>query len=44
VFGVPSSAKKSRTFNDPNGFNFTTYQRYIADAERNNNGEYGEEA
>jgi hypothetical protein len=42
VFGVPTSAKRSKTFNDPHGFNFTTYQRYISNAQRNNNGKYGE--
>jgi hypothetical protein len=40
VFGVPNSAKRSKVFNDPKGFNFTTYQRYIVYAEKNNNGEY----
>ena len=40
VFDVPTSAKKHNTYNDPKGFNFVTYQRYIAHAEKNNNGEY----
>jgi len=43
VFGVPDSAKHCKNFKDQNGFNFTTYKRYLTDALRNNNGEYGED-
>ena len=41
VFGVPASAKSATEFNDQEGFNFITYQRYLSDALKNNNGEFG---
>jgi len=40
VFGVPASASRIKDFDNDKGFNFTTYQRYLSDAQRNNNGEY----
>jgi hypothetical protein len=32
IFGVPDSVNKSTTYNDKNGFNFTTIQTYISKA------------